>query len=79
MGPVRTRRTGSPAVSPDAPTRGSVLAPWVCMRRRLLRRRARNAPDQVHERRAGYGRELTRQPEAAPAHRVTADRVAEVY
>ncbi len=46
-------------VTPDAPTRGSVLAPWVGMPRRLLRRRARNAPDQVHEREYSLGRGRT--------------------
>ena len=34
--------------------------------RRLLRRRARNAPDQVGERRTVDGRDLASQPEAAP-------------
>ena len=38
----------------------------------LLRRRARNAPDQVHERRAVYGREFTGQLEAAPGIVVSA-------
>ena len=38
----------------------------------LLRRRARNAPDQVNERRAGYGRDLAGQLEAAPGIVVSA-------
>ena len=38
----------------------------------LIRRRARNAADEVDERRAGYGRELTGQLEAAPGIVVSA-------
>ena len=42
----------------------------------VFRRRARNAPDQVDERRAVYGRDLAGQPEAAPGIMLLAHHLA---
>ena len=64
--PVGMRACGCAGGHAPAPD-GTLLVPRVCMRRWQLRRRARNAADQVDEPRTVYVRDLAGQLEAAPA------------